>query len=309
MERLSKRPRPDSAGRGNPPHDPSSPPTATKKNTAIFITGLPDDTTVPELEEAFVKYGVIMDDLFTGKRRIKLYEDDNGVFKGEALIVYLREESAKLAVDLMDESQFRLDAPIHVEMAKFEDSTPSEATAGAVVGTEEKSGKKPAVDKKVWKQHMREMHKKLEWTANDKLSPEEEAQLHAELRRREKHARIVVLRGMFTASQVAHDAGLVMELKEDLLAETERLGDVTAVRVLPDLQLCTVKFAEKESAAACVRIFNGRYYDGRRIAAFLYDGSFSLREGRKGEGEEEEQTAERLEKFAEWLENPKDHGE
>lgn len=301
----AKRPKPDPSV---PPHkgaDKTAGAAASKKNTAVFITGLPEDTTLPELEEYFGKYGVIMDDLFTGKPRIKMYDTDDGVFKGEALVVYLREESAKMAVDLLHESHFRLNVPIHVEMARFEEVGTTEAG-----GTEERSDKKPMVDKKVWKQHMRDMHKKLAWTANDALSPEEEAQLHAELRRREKYARIVVLRGMFTQAELAKDVGLLIELKEDILEETERLGDVTAVHVLQELELCTVKFADKESAAACIKLFNGRYYGGRRIAAFLYDGSFSLRESkRRLPGEEDEETAERLEKFAEWLENPTVHDE
>ena len=40
--------------------------------------------------------------------RIKLYEDDKGRFKGDALVVYFRPESVNLAIDLLDDTDFRL---------------------------------------------------------------------------------------------------------------------------------------------------------------------------------------------------------
>lgn len=277
---------------------------AARKRTAVYATGLPEDTTVDELAEYFGKYGVIMDDMFTGRPRIKLYEREDGSFKGEALVVYLREESATLAVQLLDESYFRPTVLIRVEPARFEKG----GGGGETEASEERQSSSEAarrkVDKRTWKQHMQQMQRKLEWTANDALSPEEEAALNAERRRREKYARIVVLRGMFTAGELAAaadggDPKFILELKEEVREEAERLGEVTAVHVLADKLLCTVKFRERESATACLRLMNGRYFGGRRIAAYLYDGSFSLRE-QSAHTETEDQ--ERLERFGEWLE-------
>jgi HIV Tat-specific factor 1 len=258
------------------------------KNTAIFVSGLPEDTTLDELVDYFIKYGVIMDDMFTGGPRIKMYEED-GQFKGECLIVYLREESAIMASDLLDGSYFRPEISIKVERASFQP-------------TDRPDNERRAVDKKVWRQHMQSMSKKLEWTTNDAMSPEEEAALQAELRKREKYQRIVILRGMFTQSDT-EDARFALDLKEELLEECEKLGEVTAIHVLKDLFLCTVKFREKEAAAACIKLMNGRYFDGKRINAIYYDGSFSLKESKDdadGDG------VERLEKFGEWLEHVQD---
>ncbi|PJF17058.1 hypothetical protein PSACC_03112 [Paramicrosporidium saccamoebae] len=254
-----------------------------RKNTAVFVSGLPEDTSLDELVEYFAKYGVIMEDMFSGGLRVKLYENEEGVFKGEALIVYLKEESAIMAADLLNESYFRPDVLIAVERAKFEP------------GAQKPEDRK--IDKKSWKHHMQQMTKKLEWTANDLMSPEEEAQLKAELRQREKYQRIVVLRGMFTEKDTA-DVKFALDLKEDLLEECEKLGEVTAVHVLVSLLTCTIKFREKEAAAICLKIMNGRYFDGRKISAVLYDGSFSLKEGKEDKADEE-----RLEQFGEWLES------
>ncbi len=271
---------------------------AARKRTAVYATGLPEDTTVDELAEYFGKYGVIMDDMFTGRPRIKLYEREDGAFKGEALVVYLREESATLAAQLLDESYFRPTVLIRVEPARFErEAATEEAPPSSSPAVPE--GARRKVDKRTWKQHMQQMQRKLEWTANDALSPEEEAALNAERRRREKYARIVVLRGMFAAGDLADDPKFVLELKEEVREEAERLGEVSAVHVLADKLLCTIKFRERESAEACLRLMNGRYFGGRRIAAYSYDGSFSLREqSTRAEAEEQE----RLERFGEWLE-------
>ena len=37
-----------------------------------------------------------------------MYQDDSGHFKGDALIVYFRPESVNLAVQMLDDSDFRL---------------------------------------------------------------------------------------------------------------------------------------------------------------------------------------------------------
>ena len=57
-----------------------------QKNKAVYITSLPDDVTEDELFDTFSKYGVIAESADNNKPRIKLYSDDQGNFKGDALI-------------------------------------------------------------------------------------------------------------------------------------------------------------------------------------------------------------------------------
>jgi len=97
-----------------------------KANTAIYVTGLPKDTTVDELHEFFSKFGVIAESPEIkgikqvtydeegdpvvnkiGPPRIKLYKNDDGSPKGDALIVFLDAQSVASAVDYGDESDFR----------------------------------------------------------------------------------------------------------------------------------------------------------------------------------------------------------
>jgi HIV Tat-specific factor 1 len=57
-----------------------------RKNTAVYVTSLPSDVDVEEVEQVFSRYGVIAESLDSDAPRIKLYTDDNGNFRGEALI-------------------------------------------------------------------------------------------------------------------------------------------------------------------------------------------------------------------------------
>ena len=94
---------------GRPPKKqaPIKPPTE-RKNTAIYITNLPTDASLEEVQRVFSRCGVIAEEIDGHKARIKMYVDDQGNFKGDALVVYFRGESVGLAVQMLDETQFRL---------------------------------------------------------------------------------------------------------------------------------------------------------------------------------------------------------
>ena len=60
------------------------------------------------MHDVFSRCGVIAEEIDRGKPRIKLYTDDDGNFKGDALVLYFRAESVDLAVQLLDDTEFRL---------------------------------------------------------------------------------------------------------------------------------------------------------------------------------------------------------
>lgn len=119
------------------------------KNTAVYVSGLPDDITIDEIVKHFSKCGIIMDEILTGNPRIKLYSDEEGRQKGDALIVYLREESVSLALNILDESEIRPENKISVQEASFNQNSE---------GNEVKS-KTNKIDKETWKKHMIKMKK------------------------------------------------------------------------------------------------------------------------------------------------------
>lgn len=71
------------------------------------MTSIPLDADADEINQAFSKCGVIAEEIDSGKPRIKMYEDDQGKFKGDALVVYFRPESVNLAIQMLDDSDFR----------------------------------------------------------------------------------------------------------------------------------------------------------------------------------------------------------
>jgi HIV Tat-specific factor 1 len=105
------------------------------KNTNVYVSGLPLDTTDEEFEDMMSKYGIIMKDPLTSKLKLKLYRDEGGEVKGDGRCCYLMPESVKLCLQLLDQSDFR-NHRVSVEKAKFEmkgaSYDPARAQANAV---------------------------------------------------------------------------------------------------------------------------------------------------------------------------------
>jgi HIV Tat-specific factor 1 len=107
---------------------PAATPAATgpaPKKTAVWVSNLPPNTTTDMLSSVFSKAGVLLigDD---GEPRIKLYYDDDGNFKGEALVMYFKEGSVTLAETLLDDTELELGAGLgnmRVKVAEYERST------------------------------------------------------------------------------------------------------------------------------------------------------------------------------------------
>lgn len=77
---------------------------------------------------------MIAEEIDRGKPRIKLYTDDDCNFKGDALILYFRAESVELAIQMLDDTDFRFGQPaptgkMKVAAADFSYKTQKEAPA------------------------------------------------------------------------------------------------------------------------------------------------------------------------------------
>ncbi|KAJ9064494.1 hypothetical protein DSO57_1030033 [Entomophthora muscae] len=124
--------------------------------SSIYITGLPYDVTMDELKEAFGKFGLFMEDIVTGKPKIKIYTNSEGNCKGDALITYFKPESAELAISLLDNTRLRHNIPrlMHVEKAEFSHKSDTK---------EQSESKKAKVDPKLLKARRNQLEKKLDW--------------------------------------------------------------------------------------------------------------------------------------------------
>lgn len=95
--------------------------TRQSKNTAVYVTGLPPDTTKDELVTRFSKCGLIMEN-DEGAPKVKLYGNEDGSFNGEALVVYFKEDSVSLALSILDDAELRLGEShtrMKVQVAEF----------------------------------------------------------------------------------------------------------------------------------------------------------------------------------------------
>ncbi|KAI8062690.1 nuclear mRNA splicing factor-associated protein [Gongronella butleri] len=269
--------------------EPSKKPKKEVKNTSVYVSGLPADVTIHELRDTFSKCGVIMEDLDTGEPKIKLYRNKEGELQGDGLVTFFREESIALAIQLLNDCELRLgdaSSVIHVEKATFKEKQPSDAS----------KPKQPPKSRAKKKLH--QLNRKLDWV-------EEETG-----KKSEKFAKIVILKNMYTQKELDDEPTLLLELKEDVREECERLGEVTNV-ILYDKSpggIISVRFAEPKVAKACVLMMNNRYFAGKQISAEIYDGKTKYQKSGGNSAEDEQAEKERLERYAKWLEG-EEHGD
>ncbi|KAF9969852.1 hypothetical protein BGZ73_007617 [Actinomortierella ambigua] len=253
-----------------------------KPVTSVFVTGLPPDADLDEVADMFKKGGVFMDD-DEGQPRIKLYTNDQGQRNGEALVTYLRPESVPLAIDLLDDTEFRpgqKTTKMRVQQAVFKEK---ERTNEVRVSEDRK--------KKIQKKFQK-MEKKLGWF-------DDENKLTAE-----RWKKVCILKHMFTTQEMEADPTLLLDLKEDIREECEKLGEVTNVIIYDQHPegVVSVKFKDAESAELCVKLMNGRFFAGQRIEAAIYDGHTKY-DVKKSKEELEAEEKQRLERYAKWLES------
>lgn len=264
------------------------------KNTAVYVSELPEDVTVDELVQYFSKCGIIMDEIMTGKPRVKLYCDEEDKLKGDALIVYLREESVTLALSILDESELRPGHKIRVQEASFNANETSTLASS-------NESKKNKIDKETWKKHMRKMQKKLEW-----FDEEAEAQAR-EAARQERFSKVLILRNMYRPEELEESLDFALQLTEEIAEECEEKLVITdcSVQVIEeraDEGMCSVKFKKAIEAQAAAKLMNGRLFAGLRVSATIYDGSFPLPKKRTDlVGAHADEQA-RLEAFSKYIE-------
>ncbi|OMH83760.1 Splicing factor U2AF-associated protein 2 [Zancudomyces culisetae] len=148
--------------------------------------------------------------------------------------------------------------------------------------------KKSKVDPSLVKKRFQQLEKKHDW--EDEISVVSE-----------KYQRIVVLKGMFTQQEIKDDVTLLIDLKEDIREECEKVGEVTSIKIL--------------------ELLNGRFFAGRQIEATISTGKVKTKHdipadnvtGTQDEGDprsskptvkpsKEGEEAARLADYAKWLE-------
>lgn len=120
---------------------------------------------------------------------------------------------------------------------------------------------------------------------------------------------------MFTLDEIAADPAAILDIKQDIREECEKLGTVTNV-VLYDKEadgIASVRFAKPEEALACITVMHGRHFGGLMVEATIATGKERFQKSDvKGDAtagffeEEDGEDAEekkRLDEFGAWLES------
>ena len=81
---------------------------------------MPNDVTEDEAAAFFMKCGVLKIDPATGKKKVKLYYDNDGKPKGDVRVCYENIESVDMAVEWLNDTEIRPGFKVHVEQAIFE---------------------------------------------------------------------------------------------------------------------------------------------------------------------------------------------
>ena len=259
------------------------------------MTSIPLDADLEEINHVFKTCGVIAEEIDSGQPRIKMYEDDNGAFKGDALVVYFRPESVQLAIQMLDDTSFRLgfEGPMgrmRVSVADYSYKKQTEAPTG-----------KP--NKKDQKRIIKKTEK-----LNSRLADWSDDEPSALTDTSSKWDKVVILKHMFTLEELAEDPGAVLDIKDDIREECAKLGEVTNVQLFDKEAdgIVSVRFTNVQAAQACIRLMNGRWFEARQVEAYTADGSEKFKKTNEKkvtyEKDDEDGEDDRLDKFGNWLE-------
>jgi len=216
---------------------------ATGSVSAVFVSQLPKSITKEELLELFGKYGVISEDFLTHEKRIKLYNDSTGTFKGEAVVFYHNYESVELAIEMLDGTKVG-DATIKVEPAKFEQKQSNHGEKKQL--TQEQ--------RRLLQEKKKSLSRKLtDWDDDGKVP-------------------IVVVKNMFRPAEFALDKSLQLDIQLDIEDECRKLGidkDISTISFDESGGNVRIEFKLSQLSKLCINNFNGRYFDGLKISASL----------------------------------------
>jgi HIV Tat-specific factor 1 len=254
------------------------------------VTGLPLDATVDEVHELFSrKGGVIAEEIDSGKPRIKMYNDESGQFKGDALVVFFKPQSVDMAIMLLDDTEFRFTSsgvssgkmrvqPADSSYKKTQYDQEGEAQNG-VGPKQQKSGKDR---QKIIRKTQKLDAKLADWDDDDPYPTHQTI--------KSKWEKMVILRHMFTLDELEEDPAALLDIKEDIREECSKLGTVTNV-VLYDKErdgIVSVKFRDAEAAEQCIRLMHGRSFDGRTVEAYIPDARPRFNKSNDAQGDDDD---------------------
>ncbi|KAF2463181.1 uncharacterized protein BDR25DRAFT_246388, partial [Lindgomyces ingoldianus] len=227
------------------------------ENKAVYVTGLPLDATADEIDDVFSRYCGMIAVGTDGNKRIKLYNGDDGKFKGEALVVFFRKESIAQALRMLDEQPLRIGGGeiMHIQEA---DMSYKKNEIAQLKG----------MAKKAQVQNRAAMEREVnDWSEDEEILKE----LPVDEKKENKHKKIVIVKHAFTLEEIEENPALILDIKQDLREEAEKHGPVTNV-VLYDKEpdgIVTVRFQSTASTEGFIMNTDGRFYGGQQLESVV----------------------------------------
>ncbi|KAF4547523.1 RNA recognition motif-containing protein 22 [Elsinoe fawcettii] len=262
-------------------------------NSSVYVTGLPLDVTFDEILEAFErKGGLIAKNIDSESPKIKMYANDDGAFKGEALITFFRPESVRMAIDLLDGTDLRtyMSGDMRVQAADMSFKKSKEYQHNP-----EKKGRSGRDVAKI-KRITEGMNARLvDWDDDDPQT------LELEVKPASKWDKTVIVKHMFTLEEMEEDENLITDLEEDIRdqAKAEEWGDIQHIEIYDEEPegVVRIKFREATSAQKAIMNIDGRLFAGQQLQAYIPQKKEVYRKKHRDEEEEER----RLQKYGEEL--------
>lgn len=236
-----------------------------------------------QLETFCAKCGILLPDPRTGRARIKIYTDEQGRVKGDALATYALRPSVLNAVEILDGALLREGGPpVRVAEASF-DHKQARTQLSADVSQARVQSTADAAPRLSVRDFVQE---KMSWEDDDD---------NADKKNQSSASRIVILKNVFEPDKADYQV-----ISEDMQEGCEQIGDVDKITVFEGNEhgVVAVKFGSIQSCLRCIQVMNGRWYDGRQLSAQFYDGHTDYRH-KESDADREE----RERNWKEWLES------
>jgi hypothetical protein len=185
-----------------------------------------------------------------------------------ALVTYYRVESVQLALDLLDGSVLKYkdgnSYELKVTRADYSKSSNTsckdkDTTTTTTTAAVDSNQSKRRMTKAELKKQVQFIQRQLDW--NDHNNQEK-------IKKKKKSC--LILKNLFSVKDLEKNPELLLEIKEDVLQECEKYGKVLKVDVQESsvyVRFRNGKDDDDKVIEECIKVFNGRYFDGRIVEA------------------------------------------
>ncbi|KAG7383760.1 HIV Tat-specific factor 1 [Phytophthora boehmeriae] len=233
-------------------------------NSSVYITGLTTYMACRQLEGLCSKIGKV--------RRIKFYKDERGGLKGDAVVTFSSRITMTKAIDRLNHFEVKPGVIITAAEAVF--STKKTTDTGAETTTTQgqdslSTGDSTVADESKEARDAYPAGQTVESPAAavpskaTEIIPGDDGAAILDL-----PSRSIVLKHIWDPleSHDSSDATFFEDLEEDMRSECGKHGTVEHVQIVADGSVI-VRFSDLNTAIACLKVMNGRWFAGQQIEA------------------------------------------